>query len=190
MKKITCLVGSPRLKGNSTIAMDWFMDTAAAYGAELKRYELNSLEYCGCQECMICKTRLEKCCLQDDLEEVLQSVSEADVLTISSGIFWGDVTAQTKGCIDRFYSFYLSDYITNPKITRLLPGKKLILILSQAGPDESVIKATFERYSTRLKRHGFDDNYLIPIAGTGPGISIHERNDVKRMIAETVQTIM
>ena len=72
--KIVTLLGSPRPKGNSTAIAKHFCETAEKLGAEIETFSLNKLKFRGCQACMTCKTKLEKCVLKDDLSLVLEAV--------------------------------------------------------------------------------------------------------------------
>ena len=128
--KITTVIGSPRPKGNSATIARTLIDTLSKGGAKNKTFELNSLSYRGCQGCMACKTTSEKCVVKDDLEAVLEDIRTSDVTILASPVYVGDVTAQTKGLIDRFYSFYKNDFRTNPKPSRLPEGRKLVLMPS------------------------------------------------------------
>ena len=103
--KIVCLLGSPREKGNSAIVANRFCATAERLGAGVQVFALNKLEYRGCQACMACKTKLDHCVLEDDLTEVLEAVRETDVLVLASPVYYGDLSSQMKGFIDRSYSY-------------------------------------------------------------------------------------
>ena len=109
--KIVSLLGSPRPHGNSTAITRRFQDTAANLGAEVRTFELNRLVYRGCQGCCACKQSLDHCILNDDLTEVLNTVAEADVVVLASPVYYGDVSAQLKGFIDRTYSYLKPDYM-------------------------------------------------------------------------------
>ena len=109
--KIVSLLGSPRPQGNSTAITRRFQDTAANLGAEVRTFELNRLAYRGCQGCCACKQSLDHCILNDDLTEVLNTVAEADVVVLASPVYYGDVSAQLKGFIDRTYSYLKPDYM-------------------------------------------------------------------------------
>jgi multimeric flavodoxin WrbA len=139
--KVLCLLGSPREKGNSAAVANRFCAAAERLGAEVQAFALNKLEYRGCQDCMACKTKLDNCALEDDLSEVLDAVYETDVLVLASPVYYGDLSSQLKGFIDRSYSYLASDYLTNPKSTRLPGGKKLVFILIQGNPDQESITA-------------------------------------------------
>ncbi len=165
--KIVCLLGSPRAKGNSATIANRFTETAAKLGAETGTYELNRLAYRGCQGCYACKKGLEHCVLQDDLAGVLAAVRESDVVVLASGVYFGEITAQMKGFIDRCFSYFKPDFITNPEPSRLKP-KKLVFVITQGNPDEALFADIFTRYDLFLKWLGFSDTRLIRVCGIGP----------------------
>jgi multimeric flavodoxin WrbA len=165
--KIVTLLGSPRSLGNSTAIASRFQDTAATLGAENCTFELNRLTYRGCQGCYACKKGLDHCILNDDLTEVLTAVTEADVVVLATPVYYGDVTAQLKGFIDRTYSYLKPDYLTNPTPSRLNP-KKLVFVITQGHPDEALFADIFPRYDGFLKWLGFSETHLIRVCGVGP----------------------
>lgn len=166
--KIVTLLGSPRSKGNSTTLANRFASTAAGLGAETRSFELNRLSYRGCQGCYACKKNLDHCVLKDDLSEVLAAVQEADIVVLASPVYYGDITAQLKGFIDRSFSYLKPDYLTNAQPSRLDP-KKLVFILTQGHPDESLFADIYPRYEGFLKWMGFSATSLIRVCGIGPG---------------------
>lgn len=167
--KIVCLLGSPRPKGNTAFLAERFCETARQAGSEVVTFSLNKLNYKGCQGCMTCKTKLDRCVLKDDLEQVLDAVRDADILVMATPVYYGEVTSQMKGFIDRTFSYLKPDYTTNPEPSRLKSGKKLVFILSQAQPDEKQFADIFPRYDYFFKWYGFQDNRLIRACGAmGP----------------------
>jgi multimeric flavodoxin WrbA len=163
--KIVCLLGSPRPKGNSAFLADRFCRTAEALGAEIQTFALNKLKYRGCQACMTCKTKLDRCVLKDDLAEVLDAIRGAQVLVMASPIYFGEVSSQLKAFIDRTFSYLVPDYTTNPHPSRLAPGKKLVMILAQGDPGEQQYTDVFPRYDSFFKWYGFDESHLIRACG-------------------------
>jgi multimeric flavodoxin WrbA len=166
--RIVSLLGSPRSKGNSTAIANRFTETAVKQGAEIRSFELKRLSYRGCQGCYVCKNSLDHCVLQDDLTEVLDAVQEADLVLLASAVYYGDITSQLKGFIDRSFSYLKPDYLTNPQPSRLSP-KKLVFVLTQGTPDETLFADIFPRYEGFLKWMGFSDSSLIRACGIGPG---------------------
>ncbi|MCL2760804.1 MAG: flavodoxin family protein [Desulfuromonadales bacterium] len=159
--KITAILGSPRSKSNSAFIVKKFLERAVKLGGEVTEFELNKLSYKGCQGCYACKTKLEECILQDDLTKVLKSVKEADVLLFASPVYFGDITAQLKGFIDRTFSFFKPDFLTNPPSTRLKLPKKLFFVITQGFPDPKMYADIFPRYERCFNLMGIEDVVLI-----------------------------
>ena len=76
--KVTCVLGSPRVKGNSAFLTEVIAEIAREKGAEVETFVLNKLNFKGCQACMSCKGKSEKCVVKDDMGQVLDSVLESD----------------------------------------------------------------------------------------------------------------
>lgn len=171
--KIVSVQGSPRSSGNSTTIAGRFCATAHQCGANIETFVLNEMTYRGCQGCMACKSSNEQCVLTDDLTGVLQAVQDADFLLLSSPVYWGDVSSQLKGFIDRMYSFLTPDYMTASVKTRLSSGKELFLILTQEDPEEHH-GDIFDRYKFFFTWLGFQECHLIR-AG-----SVHKLGDINR----------
>ncbi|MGD9973078.1 MAG: flavodoxin family protein [Desulfatirhabdiaceae bacterium] len=175
---IVCLLGSPRPMGNSATIAKRFCDTAEQKGATIKSFALNKLSYRGCQACMTCKSKLDRCVLKDDLTEVLDAIRDADVLVMATPVYYGEVSSQLKAFIDRTFSYLKPDYTTNPEPSRLPGAKKLVFIQTQAQPGEADFADIFPRYDYFFKWYGFQDNHLIRACGVmGPG-DVESRTDV------------
>ena len=136
MKRVVCVLGSPRSNGNSETIAKKLLETMESLGAQTRTFVLNDLDIKGCQACMGCKTGADGCVVEDDISDVLKAVREADVLVMTSPIYFGQVTGQLKCFIDRMYSFFTPQYMTDPNHrSRLAPGKKCVLITTQGDPD-------------------------------------------------------
>jgi multimeric flavodoxin WrbA len=164
---IVCLLGSPRQNGNSATIAGRLMESAAALGATTRTFRLNQLTYRGCQGCYACKKELDHCIVKDGLTEVLEAVSEADVVVMASPVYYGDITGQLKCFIDRSFSFLKPDYLTTREPSRLSPGK-LVFVLTQGHPDEALFADIFPKYSGFLSWTGFKDGRLLRACGIGP----------------------
>ena len=188
--KITCVLGSPRRNGNSEVLAKHFCDTAAKLGAEVETFFLNKLNYQGCQACMACKTKLEKCALQDDLTEVLESIREGDVLVMATPVYMLDASSLLRAFIERTYSFFVPDFGTNPNPSRLKSGKKLVFIQTQGQPAEKLFADLFSRSVEPIfKRFGFTETYLLRALGVRK-IGEVESKEVMKTAEETAKKIM
>lgn len=166
--KIVTLLGSPRSMSNSSTIANRFVQTAETLGAETRTFRLSRLTYRGCQGCYACKTSRGTCVMQDDLAEVLEAVSEADLVVMASPVYYGEITSQLKGFMDRTFSYLVPDYRSNPQPSRLTP-KKLVFVLTQGHPDQEMFADIYPRYENFLKWEGFTETALLRACGIGPG---------------------
>ncbi len=188
--KILSILGSPRSGKISASIANRFTETAEKFGADVQNYELNRLTYRGCQGCYACKKGLDHCILNDGLTPVLNAVHDSDLVVLSSPVYFGDVTSQLKGFIDRTYSYLTPEYMTSSEPSRLSP-KKLVFVLSQGHPDESLFADIFTRYEPFLKWVGFAERRLIRCCGYGPltidlvpEITLKQAEDVAKEMLE------
>ena len=187
---IVCLLGSPRPKGNSAIIAKRFCDTAETKGATIQTFALNKLSYRGCQACMTCKTKLDRCVLKDDLTQVLDAIHGADILVMATPVYYGEVSSQLKAFIDRTFSYLKPDYTTNPEPCRLSGARKLVFIQTQAQPGEKDFADIFPRYDYFFKWYGFRDNHLIRACGVmGPG-DVQSRADIMELAEKTADRLV
>ena len=188
--KVVCLLGSPKPKGNSAFLAKRFCDAAEARGAEVETFSLNEFNYRGCQACMACKTKYDRCVLKDDLEPVLDAVRQTDVLVLASPVYYGEVTSQMKGFIDRTFSFLTPEFKTNPQnMSRLVAGKSLVFIQVQTAEDKFSYDDIFPRYTPFFTWFGFDDHHLIRACGVPNPGDVKEKEEVLKQVEETVAAL-
>ena len=167
MKKVVCVLGSPRRHKNTETIARKLLESAERAGAETQIFVLNELDYKGCQACQACKTGAEECVVDDDLKQVLQAVSEADVVVLASPIYYGHVSGQMKSFVDRTYSYLVPDFLNAQNPSRLAPGKQCVFVLAQGDPDPSHfdIYPQFEEWFS--SRYYGMKSYLIRGLGVG-----------------------
>lgn len=183
------LNGSPR-KGNSAYLSGLAAEEAAQAGWEVRDVRLNSLQYRGCQACNRCKTKLAKCALDDDLAAVLEWMREADLLVMASPVYYGDVSAQLKGFIDRTFSFLHPEYYSRPDPSRLDPGKKLLFILSQGNSVPYAFDDVFPRYARFFKVYGYTDIRLVRALGVYAPHDAAGRDALAGEVRETTRALL
>ncbi len=176
--KIVSLHGSPRKNGNSSKLAGIVTDTLAKNSHEIVHHHLNDLSYKGCQACMACKGKSEECILKDDLSPVLLDIKNADVLLLATPVYWGDITAQMKGFIDRTYSFLTPNFMTDEIKHRLPIGKKLVFIQTQGAPEE-MYGDIFPRYNGFFEHlNMFDETHFIRGCGINEKDAVSARTDL------------
>ena len=188
--KIVCLNGSPKKKGNTATMIEVFCETADELGANTETIHLNSLSYRGCQGCGACKGKLDHCVLKDDLAEVLDKVKDADVLLMGSPIYFGEVTSQMKGFIDRTYSYLTPDFYTSKTPSRLDPDKTLIMFIPQGAPDAESFCDVYPRYASFFKWFGYEKRYEVRGLGMGAPEDVLKNDELLEQIRNVAREIL
>jgi multimeric flavodoxin WrbA len=119
---------------------------------------------------LACKKKAENCIVKDDLTEVLNSVLESDLTIIATPVYYGDVSSQLKGFIDRTYSYLPGDFFKKHN-SRLTPGKQIVLAITQGDPNQKHFSDVFKRYEFFFKWH-FKKVHLIR------GCGFYEENSI------------
>jgi multimeric flavodoxin WrbA len=120
--KVLGIYGSPRKGGNSDQLLDRALEGAQSAGAEILRVYARDLKMRGCIECGGCD-KTGKCVVEDDMQGVYPLLQEADVIFLSSPIFFYGVTAQVKALIDRAQAMWSKKRLEKSPDERMLPGR-------------------------------------------------------------------
>lgn len=185
MMKVTCVLGSPLPRGNSSVMAEAFLKGMERSGGEIRKVELNTLTFRGCQACMGCKKGAPGCVQKDDLFDVLKGAAASDVVVLASGVYAGNVTASVRGFIERFgFSFYPAG-----EETLIGKGKKMVLILSQ-GAEEAMHKDLPETFKELSAFLGFDAFHVIRACGMqGPG-EVLKDPEMMELVDRTVGLVL
>ncbi len=101
MKKVLILSASPRKQGNSDILCDEFIKGAIESGNSVDKIYLYDKDINFCRACYAC-FKTGKCVMQDDMSEILEKISKADVLVIATPTYFLTMNGMLKTVIDRF----------------------------------------------------------------------------------------
>ncbi len=112
--KILGIYGSPRKQGNSEVILDEILRAAVDSGAETKKIYARDLNMSGCQECGGCD-KTGKCVVKDDMQQVYPLFEEADVIILSSPIFFYGISAQVKAVVDRAQAMWSRRMLKKPR---------------------------------------------------------------------------
>ena len=100
---------SPRRDGNSSFLLERVLAGAKESGATVKKINLIDCDISPCKEIEYEQISPEGLSvLNDDANMVIKEVDAADVLIMSSPIFFGSLSAQAKILIDRFQCVWLN----------------------------------------------------------------------------------
>lgn len=106
MKKVLILSGSPRKGGNSDTLCDQFARGAAETGHSVEKIRVAEKNIGFCRGCYGCKDT-GVCVVRDDMAQVLQKMIDADVLVLSSPVYFYSIDAQLKAVLDRTVARWL-----------------------------------------------------------------------------------
>ena len=102
--KVLILNGSPRVGGNTSIALDEMVKVFEAEGVEAEVCLIGSKNIRGCIACNKC-SELGHCVFNDTVNELAPKFEEADGLVVASPVYYASANATLVACLDRlFYS--------------------------------------------------------------------------------------
>ena len=113
MVNILTVKGSPRKDSNSFLLLQRALE-GIKNNLSLKRYnieniDVSELEISCCQACDYCYQNRE-CCIRDDMSGLYEIFDSADIILVSTPVFFGGVPAQFKKLIDRCQVIWASKY--------------------------------------------------------------------------------
>lgn len=102
--KVLLINGSPRVGGNTSIALDEMVKVFQEEGVEAEVVQVGNKDIRGCIACGRCG-ELGKCVFDDAVNEIAPKFEEADGLVIASPVYYASANATLIALLDRlFYS--------------------------------------------------------------------------------------
>jgi len=101
--KVIALNGSPRLIGNTSNILHEVSDVLEMEGIETEHVQLYSSRLSLCNDCRSCEIRGDGRCIleDDDLNDIVYMMREADGLILASPCYYGSYSAQMKIFLER-----------------------------------------------------------------------------------------
>ncbi|MGD9675524.1 MAG: flavodoxin family protein [Candidatus Bipolaricaulia bacterium] len=101
--RVLGVFGSPRRGGNSATLLEEALVAAEREGAVVERVFLADRTIGACRACEAC---LEGgiCVQEDDMQEIVARLVEADIWIIGTPVYWWGPSAQLKAFLDRWYA--------------------------------------------------------------------------------------
>lgn len=133
-KNILVLSESFRKHGNSDLLCDEFIRGAEENGNKVEKIYINDKKINFCRGCGVCNTA-HKCVQKDDMEEILAKMVYADVIVMSTPVYFYTMNGQMKTLIDRSVPRYEE-----------ISGKDFYFILAAADENKANLKKTVESF--------------------------------------------
>lgn len=99
-KNILIISTSPRFNSNSDLLAQSFEKGALEAGHLVERVTLRDKTIQFCKGCLSC-VKTQKCVIQDDVNEIVEKMKEANVLVFSTPIYYYEMCGQMKTLLDR-----------------------------------------------------------------------------------------
>lgn len=127
-KKIVVVSSTPRVNGNSEILSKEFIKGAKESGNDATLISIRDLYLKFCIGCLYCQSN-GKCVLKDDMNNLYNSISEANVLVFATPIYYYSICGQLKTFLDRLNPLFIKDN----------KFKEVYLLATAADDDEHAI---------------------------------------------------
>jgi multimeric flavodoxin WrbA len=129
-KKVLILSGSPRKGGNSDALCDRFMKGALEAGNDVEKIRVAEKRIGYCTACYYCQKE-KRCRIDDDMAPILQKMIDADVIVLSSPVYFYSIDAQLKTLLDRTVARWLE-----------VKGKEFYYIATCADKERKSLETT------------------------------------------------
>ena len=160
MKNILVITGSPRKNGNSTLLAKAFMEGAESMGNKVTLFDAAKKKIHPCIACDTCLSK-GRCIYNDDFtEQLFPLLQNADVIVLSSPLYWFTFSAQLKIVIDRMYSLSLSN-------------KESVLIVAAATDDMNDFNGIISTYELMYKHLEWNNRAILTVP------HVNDTGDVK-----------
>lgn len=140
MKNIVILLGSPHANGNTSVLAEAFLRGIQESGGTGEIIRLSQKKIGYCLGCNYCRANGGACVQKDDMPEILEKIIASDGVVFASPLYFMDMSAQIRTCIDRFYGPFHAK--------KLADCKKAAMLVTSGGPSEAAampnINGTFE----------------------------------------------
>ncbi len=156
-KKVTVVTGSPHKRGASFLLADEFIRGAREAGAEVFRFDAAFKRVTACSGCDHCGLGASPCVYRDDMFELNPHLIDADLIVLSSPLYYFGFSAQLKLVIDRFYA--INSQLHSPR--------DAVRLAAAWNTNDWTFPALAHHYETLVRYMGWRD--VGQILGTGCG---------------------
>lgn len=111
--KVLILNGSPRINGNTSIAINEMKNIFEKENIETDIIQIGTKPIRGCMACGYCKKE-GKCAYNDEINDIAIKFKEADGLIVASPVYYASANATLIACLDRL--FYSTNFDKSMKV--------------------------------------------------------------------------
>ena len=168
--KVLIINGSPRVGGNTTIALNEMVKVFEADGIETDVVQIGNQAIRGCIACNSCGKN-GKCVFDDAVNDLAAKFEAADGLVVASPVYYASANATLIACLDRL--FYSTSF------DKTMKAGASVVVARRGG-----CSATFDELNKYFTMSG------MPIVSSQYWNSVHGRNQGEAaQDAEGLQTM-
>lgn len=173
--KVVAFNGSPHKEGNTYQAIQMTAEVLRNEGIEVEIVHVGNKVIRGCTACNQCvKNKNERCILDDEVNDWIQLMKEADGIIIASPVHFAGVAGTMKSFLDR--AFYVSGM--NNSMLRHKVGASIVAVRRSGGIPTFDQLNNFLNYAEMLIP---SSNYWNVIHGARPGEVLGDKEGVQIM---------
>ena len=160
---------SPRVNGNTDLLLRKGLAGAESAGAKVEYIRLSDYKIAPCIECNLCYTT-GVCAVEDDYQQILTKMLEADRLIFAMPIFFMNVCAQAKMLIDRGQCLWAHKYVLGKEL--IIPVRDRRAMVIAVGGSKSTrqfesIRLTMSSYFDSLRMHYVSNLFVNKVNSLG-----------------------
>ena len=158
---------SPRIKGNSDLLLREALAGAESAGAHIEYIHLSDYNIAPCIECNACYTT-GTCEIQDDFQQLLKKMLDADRLIFATPIFFMTVCAQAKMLIDRGQCLWAHKYVLKKQLISTERDRRAMVIAvggSKSTKQFESIRLTMKSYFDLLQINYVTNLFINKVDG-------------------------
>jgi len=153
------ITGSPRRKGNTEMLVSEVLTGVTEAGGEVIPFSVADGDIGGCTGCMRCR-RVPRCSIDDRMTLIYEAVMRADAVVFGSPVYMGQMSAQAKAVVDRFYAL-----LNNDGSPRFRQGTILLPLFTQGHAEAGRYASYFDLCDEMFTQLGFE--VLPPVVAGG-----------------------
>lgn len=183
-EKWIAVIGSSKRNGNTEVLTDYIISALSLKEIQTKKYLLESKGISTCSGCECCiKTGI--CTIKDDITEIIECMKISDGFIFASPSYNYNISAQMKAFLDR--TFCLNDYSNGVWSSRLLQGKKAIIVAVCSGNIKESMGYTVKGMTKPFIELGINIVDVVEYYNT-KHLPVCENEEIESTIFERIRT--
>ena len=179
--KVLLINGSPRVNGNTSIALREMENVFVEEGIEVETVQVGSAAVRGCTACGYC-AKNGKCVFDDIVNETAPKLEECDAVVVASPVYYASANSTLTAFLDRL--FYSS------KVDKRMKVGASVAVARRGG-----LSSTFDQLNKYFTISGMpiaSSQYWNSVHGGAPGDALQDEEGLQtmRVLARNVVFLM